>query len=299
MNAAADIEGRFVYTFGKKTYTLSARTHIMGILNVTPDSFYDGGRFATVEGAVAHALQMVADGADIIDVGGESTRPKGTAYGEGAEAVSAEEEMRRVIPVIESLVRCTDIPVSIDTYKSSVAARALAAGAVLVNDVSGFRMDADMPRVVGDAGASAVVMHMRGTPKTTQRDTHYADLFGEITSFLRQAVEQGERAGIRQILVDPGIGFGKQFEHNLQLISRLSAFASLHRPILVGPSRKSFLGTILDTPVEDRLEGTIAAVVACILAGAHIVRVHDVKACKRAALVADAVRASTASIDHQ
>lgn len=279
----------FRFTFGQREYDLSARTHIMGVLNVTPDSFSDGGRYATVDRAVARGLEMVEQGADIIDVGGESTRPKSASYGEGAHAVSMEEELRRIVPVIERLVRETDVPVSIDTYKAATADRALQAGATIVNDISGFTFDPDMPRVVARAGASAVVMHIKGTPQTMQLNPAYEDLFGEISAFLKQCLERGQEAGINQMIVDPGIGFGKQEEHNLQVIAGLGEFAALGHPVCVGPSRKSFLGSILGLPVHDRLEGSLAAVVACILRGAHIVRVHDVKEAVRAARVADAI----------
>lgn len=288
----------FVYRFGEKLYDLSARTHIMGVLNVTPDSFSDGGRFYGTDKAVQHALTMVEEGADIIDVGGESTRPKSQAYGEGAETVSVDEELRRVLPVIEQLIPLTSIPISIDTYKSAVAERALQAGAVIVNDISGFTFDLEMAAVVAKAGASAVLMHIKGTPKTMQENPHYDDLFGEIIEFLRQSLLLGEGVGIQQMIIDPGIGFGKRQIDNLQLIAGLSRFKSLGCPILIGPSRKTFIGTILNLPVEERLEGTLAAVVACILNGANIIRVHDVKEAKRAAMIADAVEEQQASIQH-
>lgn len=282
----------FRFTFGQREYDLSARTHIMGVLNVTPDSFSDGGRYATVDRAVARGLEMVEQGADIIDVGGESTRPKSASYGEGAQAVSVQDELERIIPVIERLGRETGVPISVDTYKATTADRALQAGATMVNDISGFTFDADMPGVVGRAGASAVVMHIKGTPRTMQLDPTYEDLFGEIRAFLELSVLRGRDAGITQMIIDPGIGFGKRQEHNLQLISGLGEFGTLGHPICVGPSRKSFIGTILGLPVEERLEGSLAAVVACVLNGAHIVRVHDVKEAVRAVRVADAIKAS-------
>jgi dihydropteroate synthase len=281
---------QFVYRFGKRTYDLSDRTHLMGVLNVTPDSFSDGGMFIVRDAAVEHALQMVEDGADIIDVGGESTRPKSQAYGEGADVISTDEELYRVIPVIERLVGHTEIPISIDTYKSEVAREALRAGASIVNDISGFTFDQAMPAVVAEAGASAVVMHIQGTPKTMQQNPTYQNLIGEISVFLEESVAKGRRAGIDQIIVDPGIGFGKRLEHNLQLIGQLKRLTPLGCPILVGPSRKSFIGALLDLPVNERLEGSLAAAAACILNGAHILRVHDVKETKRAARIADAIR---------
>jgi len=291
MNEVA--EKTFVFTFGRREYDLSARTYITGILNVTPDSFSDGGRYFSADRAVEHALEMIDQGADFIDVGGESTRPKGRAYGEGAEPVAMDEEMRRVIPVIERLAPRIDIPISIDTYKSAVAERALQAGAVIVNDISGFTFDAALPSVVARAGASAVVMHTKGTPKTMQQNPSYDDLFGEISAFLADGVERARQAGVAQLIVDPGIGFGKKQEHNLQLINGLSRFGNLGCPILVSPSRKSFIGNILNLPVEERLEGSIASFVACIMNGAHIIRAHDVKEAKRAAMVADAIKRSS------
>jgi dihydropteroate synthase len=287
-----DVPARPAYRFGGREYDLASRTHIMGILNVTPDSFSDGGKYLDTEKAVGHALRMVEEGADIIDVGGASTRPRGKAYGEGAEEVDAKEELARVLPVIARLAGLTDVPISIDTYKSDVAEEALHAGAVIVNDISGFTFDPGMPKVVANAGASAVIMHIKGTPKTMQNNPTYDDLFGEILEFLRRGVAAGTNAGISQIMVDPGLGFGKRQQDNISLIAGLSKFAALGCPVLVGPSRKSFIGALLDLPIEERLEGTLAAVVACILNGASIVRVHDVKAAKRAALVADAIKKS-------
>ncbi len=278
------------YRIGGKEFDLSGRAYVMGILNVTPDSFSDGGKFLLPEQALDHALAMVEDGADIIDIGGESTRPRGSAYGGGARDVDAAEEIRRVIPVIRHLAGKSRVPISVDTTKSEVARRALAEGASMVNDVSGFRFDAALPVVVAEAGATAVVMHMKGTPQTMQQDPEYADLFGEITESLRRSVQAGEQAGIRQMFVDPGIGFGKTLGHNLRIIAGLERFRALGYPVLIGPSRKSFLGALLNLPVGDRLEGTLAATVACVLNGACVVRVHDVREAKRAVIVADAIR---------
>jgi dihydropteroate synthase len=280
------------YVFGGRDYDLGSRTHVMGVLNVTPDSFSDGGTYFSAEAAIARALALVDEGADFIDVGGESTRPKGSAYGEGADPVGEEEELRRVLPVIEGIARRTDVPLSIDTYKSSVARAALAAGAVIVNDISGFTFDPRMPLVVAEAGASAVVMHIRGTPKTMQANPAYDDLFGEIVSFLSASLEAGRKAGIRQMFADPGIGFGKTVPDNYRLLSGLGRFASLGVPVLVGPSRKSFLSGDSNLPPGERLEGTLAAVTAAVLNGAHVVRVHDVRAVRRAVIVADALRHS-------
>ncbi len=262
----------------------------MGILNVTPDSFSDGGRFFEPEQAVERALQMIDEGADMIDVGGESTRPKSTAYDEGAEPVSPETEMSRVVPVISRLAKQTSIPISIDTMKAEVARVSLDAGATIVNDISGFRFDGMMARIIAQADASVILMHMKGTPKTMQINPVYDDLLGEIMADLHEGIKKAEDEGIRQIIVDPGIGFGKTKEHNLQLLKGLYQFKSLGYPILVGASRKAFIGNILNVPVGDRIEGSIATAVVAASNGAHIVRVHDVKETKRALLVADAIR---------
>lgn len=243
----------------------------MGVLNVTPDSFSDGGRFYDPVKAVQHGLKLAKDGADIIDVGGESTRP-------GSEAVSAQEELRRVIPVIEALAHEVRVPISIDTYKSQVAARALEAGAAMVNDISAMRFDPEMADVVVKYGVPVVLMHMLGTPKDMQVDPKYEDLVGEILDFLRRRVEWAVSKGVSadQIIVDPGIGFGKTLEHNLSLIKNLSRFRSLGKPILLGTSRKSFIGKVLGVDVDQREEGTAATVALGICNGANIVRVHDV-----------------------
>ncbi len=277
------------YRFGATTWDFSARTFVMGVLNVTPDSFSDGGVYFDPVLAVRRGLAMVEEGADCLDIGGESTRPRGVQYGEGARPVSAEEEADRVLPVIRELARQTDIPISIDTYKAAVARQALAAGACIVNDVSGFALDPAMPAVVAEAGASAVVMHMRGTPQTMQRDTRYEDLFGEIFTSLQGSLRKGREAGITQLIVDPGIGFGKTGADSLRLIAGAERFHGLGAPLLMGPSRKGFIGDILGTPVDDRLEGTLAAAVVCAGRGVNILRVHDVRAVKRALLVADAL----------
>jgi dihydropteroate synthase len=271
------------YAFMGKVYDLSSRTHLMGILNVTPDSFSDGGRFYEADRAVERGLELVQQGADFLDVGGESTRP-------GSDAVSEEEELRRVIPVIERLVRETDVPVSIDTYKSRVARRSLAAGACIVNDISGMTYDPAMIDTVHECGASVVLMHVLGTPKTMQQNPIYSDVVGDVHAFLAAQVSLARQRGIRQIVVDPGLGFGKTLEHNFELMSRLDAFADLGCAVLAGPSRKSFIGKLLDVPADQRLEGTAAAVTACILRGAHIVRVHDVREMKRVAVIADAIK---------
>jgi dihydropteroate synthase len=257
----------------------------MGILNVTPDSFSDGGKFVAPERAVERALQMIDEGADFIDVGGESTRPN-------SDAVSVEEELKRVLPVISQLTMRTNVPISIDTTKSDVAMRALDAGATIVNDVSGFHFDATMAETVARKNASVVLVHIKGTPKTMQQNPMYDDLFGEVIAYLHEGIQKAKQFGVAQIVVDPGIGFGKTQEHNLQLLNELSRLKTLGYPILVGASRKNFIGNILKRPVEQRIEGSVAAAVVAVMNGANIVRVHDVKETKRAVMIADAVRNS-------
>ncbi len=257
----------------------------MGVLNVTPDSFSDGGRFLNTADAVAHAERMAEEGADLIDVGGESTRP-------GAAPVPLDEELRRVIPVIEQLAKRGRLPVAVDTSKAEVARQAIAAGAAMVNDVTALRGDPKMADVVAEARVPVVLMHMRGTPATMQRAPRYRSLMGELLRFFKARIAVARAAGIdrRLIIIDPGIGFGKTLQHNLEILGQLERLAPLGQPILVGPSRKSFIGKILDLPVDERLEGTAAAVAASVLHGAHIVRVHDVAAMARVARMADAIR---------
>jgi dihydropteroate synthase len=278
----------FRYLFGTVEYNLASRTHLMGILNVTPDSFSDGGQFINIDQAVAHGLRLVEEGADFIDVGGESTRP-------GADTVSVEEELRRVVPVIETLAKSTHIPISIDTYKSVIAEAALQAGAVMVNDISAMTFDDAMASVTVKHRASIVLMHIKGTPKTMQENPVYKNVTAEVQQFLAERISVAKEAGIDQMIIDPGIGFGKKFEHNIQLLRELKSFISIGYPLLVGPSRKSFLGTILHVPPKDRIEGTSAAVTCSILNGANIIRVHDVKEMKRVALVSDALRSENIS----
>ena len=273
------------FAFKSQVYDLSARTHVMGVLNVTPDSFSDGGRFFDLERAVERGVEVAEQGADFLDVGGESTRP-------GSDPLSEDEEIRRVVPVIERLSREVKIPLSTDTYKSTVARAALSAGACIVNDISGMTYDPAMIETVYDSEATVVLMHMLGKPKTMQLKPVYSDVVREVFEFLERQSSKARDRGISQIIVDPGLGFGKELHHNFELMKRLSTFAELGYPILVGPSRKSFIGKILDLPVDQRLEGTAAAVTACILRGAHIVRVHDVKEMKRVAMVADAFKST-------
>ncbi|WP_025323138.1 dihydropteroate synthase [Deferrisoma camini] len=268
---------------------LDGRPLVMGILNVTPDSFSDGGDYFDREAALDRALQMVEEGADLLDVGGESTRP-------GAPPVPLEEEERRVVPVIEHLAHRVGVPISVDTYKAGVARRAVEAGAALVNDVSGLRMDPAMAGTVAGLGAGLVVMHMRGDPRTMQSDTRYADLVGEIFRALEESVDRAVEAGVdrARVWVDPGIGFGKSAEQNLVLLRRLAEFRSLGCPVLVGASRKSFIGRTLgiEDP-KDRLEGSLAAAVVAVWNGARILRVHDVRATRRAADLAWAAGRAT------
>lgn len=271
----------FEFDFLKKTY-------IMGILNVTPDSFYDGGRFFNPQKAVEHALRMVDEGADIIDVGGESTRP-------GAQPVSIDEELKRVIPVIEALTKKISIPISIDTYKACVAEEAIKAGATIINDISGLRFDPEMAYIASKYSVPVVLMHIKGTPKDMQKNPHYEALIPEIIEYLRESIIMAKQAGIDEnmIVIDPGIGFGKLPEHNLQIIKNLREFCYLGKPILIGVSRKSFIGKVLNEPSPDkRLEGTAAAVTASILNGANIVRVHDVGFMSKIVKVADAIKFS-------
>ena len=273
----------YLYRFGSVEYDLASRTHIMGILNVTPDSFSDGGKYLNLEQAVVQGLKLAEDGADFIDVGGESTRP-------GSESVLVEEEIRRVVPVIKTLSKKVNIPISIDTYKSDTADAALQAGAVIVNDISAMTFDAKMASVVAKYRASIILMHMKDTPKTMQENPTYENVTTEVKQFLSERLFAAKEAGIEQIIVDPGIGFGKKFEHNMQLLRELKSFTSFGYPLLVGPSRKSFLGEILHLPANERIEGTAAVVTSAILNGANIIRVHDVKEMKRVAMVTDALK---------
>jgi dihydropteroate synthase len=258
------------------------RTLIMGILNVTPDSFSDGGLYAEAEAAFTCAKKMVEEGADIIDVGGESTKP-------GASPVSEDEELRRVLPVIERLTSSLAVPVSIDTVKPEIARRCLAAGAVMVNDTQGLRDD-EMLQAVVESGAAVVIMHMKGTPETMQEQAAYADLVSEVRSFLIGQAGRARGAGVHTVLVDPGLGFAKTAEHNLEILNRLEEFTDLGYPLLIGPSRKAFIGVLTGAPAGGRLGGTLAAVTASVLKGVSVVRVHDVAACKQATMVAEAIR---------
>ncbi len=269
---------------------LGGATAIMGVLNCTPDSFFDGGKFFNKEQAIVHGLRLAEQGANIIDVGGESTRPKGV-YGEGAQPVSEQEELERVLPVIETLSRALDIPISIDTYKANVAEAALRAGAAMVNDISGLLFDPRMPEVLAQYKAPLVLMHIKGTPQDMQEHPTYTNLFDEIYQHFEKQIQVALHAGIpRQFLIiDPGLGFGKAMRDNYTLLRRLPELRGLGCPILVGPSRKSFVGKILNLPPEQRLEGTAAAVASAVLSGAHIVRVHDVMEMRRVVQIADLI----------
>lgn len=262
-----------IWRFGRRSIELSRRPCIMGILNITPDSFSDGNRHNSVEQAVVTAQQMVAAGADIIDIGGESTNP-------AAKPVSAEEELARVMPVIEALRGRIGVPLSIDTWKADVARAALSAGVEVVNDISGMEFDPLMAETVAATDAGIVLMHTRGRPAEMQRDTTYLDMVGEIRSYLQSCLAKAEAAGIarERVVLDPGLGFSKSVAGNREIIRRLGEFATLGRPLLVGPSRKSFIGKTLGRDVDERLFGTAAAVAVSLVNGAGIFRVHDVRA---------------------
>jgi dihydropteroate synthase len=285
-----------------KTYRMSwpgfemefgRRTAVMGVINVTPDSFSDGGKFLTIESAVAHGRKLAADGADILDIGGESTRPF-------AEPVPVDVEIERVIPVIEQLAAEISIPISIDTMKAEVARRAIEAGASIINDISALRFDSDLGAVAAASRAPVVLMHMLGNPENMQLSPSYTDLIGEVSDFLSAAIVRAQKQGISKsnIVIDPGIGFGKTVSHNLLLIRQLQAFAALNVPILVGPSRKTFIRKLLKDELSDDIPpelpivetGTQAAVAAAVLCGAHIVRVHDVANTRATIRILDAMK---------
>jgi dihydropteroate synthase len=276
------------WKLARRSLPYGERTLVMGVLNVTPDSFSDGGEFFSLDRAVAHAVQMIAEGADIIDIGGESTRP-------GSAFVSEEEELQRVIPVIERLTTTATVPISIDTTKSAVARAALEAGAEIVNDISALRFDPSLADEVARANAGLVLMHSRGTPKTMQQLPPAEDIISEVVNGLRESIAVAQQHGVAResIAIDPGIGFGKTAEQNVELIAKLDHLAREFAgfPLLIGTSRKSFIGKLLDNaPADQRLYGTIASLAASVLKGAHIVRVHDVKAAVESIKVADAVK---------
>jgi len=274
----------YLLEIGQRVLDLSSRTHLMGVLNVTPDSFSDGGRFFKLEEAIKQGLKLAEEGADMIDIGGESTRP-------GSEPVTIEEELRRVIPVIEELTKMIQAPISIDTYKSRVAKEALDSGASMVNDISGLRFDPEMKKVIAEYDVPVVLMHIQGTPKNMQESPKYENLLEDIKSYLNQSISIAEEAGIGEdkIIIDPGIGFGKTLDDSLKILKNLREFKSLGRPVMVGVSRKSFIGKILDLPTDERLEGSLASMAVAIMNGANILRVHDVKESKRVAKLVDAI----------
>ena len=257
----------------------------MGVLNVTPDSFSDGGQFNEINSAILHVDKMIKNGADIIDIGGESTKP-------GSEPVSANEESKRIVPVIKSIKNeYKDVLISVDTYKSSVAKKAIEAGADFVNDISGLTFDDEMVSLLAQRNIPVVIMHINGKPKTMQKNILYSDLVSDIKRFFNKQCNHAINSGIKEsnIMIDPGIGFGKTFDHNFTLLKRLKEFEDLGFPILIGPSRKAFIGDVLNLPSNERVEGTIATIVAGILNGANIIRVHDVKEIKRATIVTEKI----------
>ena len=257
----------------------------MGVLNVTPDSFSDGGQFNEINSAILHVDKMLKNGADIIDIGGESTKP-------GSEPVSANEESKRIVPIIKAIKNeYKDILISVDTYKSSVAKKAIEAGADFVNDISGLTFDDEMVSLLAQRNIPVVIMHINGKPKTMQKNILYSDLISDMKRFFIKQCEYAINSGIKEnnIIIDPGIGFGKTFDHNFTLLKRLKEFEDLGFPILIGPSRKAFIGDVLNLPSNERVEGTIATIVAGILNGANIIRVHDVKEIKRAIIVTEKI----------
>ena len=270
--------------FTNNGWSCREETGIMGIINVTPDSFSDGGKYANVEAAVMRAKQMVADGADIIDIGGESSRP-------GAEPISANEECRRVVPVVQALAEQFQIPISVDTYKAEVAYEALSAGACVINDITALHGDPNMCQILADAQAGVILMHMQGVPATMQKAPTYQNVVVEVHAWLTEVASQAVDRGIdsSRIMIDPGIGFGKTFDHNLEILHNLIQFRGIGYPLLVGVSRKKFIGQILDLPVHQREEGTAATVAWSIINGANVVRVHDVAKMKQVAQVIDAI----------
>jgi dihydropteroate synthase len=275
---------RFTIHCGDHTLELGERTLLMGTINVTPDSFSDGDRFYKTDQAIKQGELLASHGADILDVGGESTRPF-------SDAVDIEEELRRVIPVVSELAKRTSLPISIDTYKGRVARAALDVGASMINDISGLRYDAELVQVAATSQVPLVLMHMQGSPRTMQLEPHYGSLLSEIIGFLEERIQFACEAGVSRdrIIVDPGIGFGKTVHHNLLLIKHLDSLATLGQPVLLGSSRKSFIGAVLDKEVTEREPGTWATVCASIFKGAHIVRVHEVAICRQIADMMDAI----------
>ena len=283
------MEEAFTLKWSGHVLSLGQRTHIMGVLNVTPDSFSDGGQYLRKDEAIRQGLRLAEDGADIIDVGGESTRPY-------AERISLQEEIDRVIPVIEALREALAIPISIDTFKAGVAREAVRAGASIINDISALRFDPEMVSTAAAAGVPVILMHMKGTPADMQKNPTYENLISEILEFLRDAKARAMSGGVKEemILLDPGIGFGKTFDHNLQIIRDLAALCRLGQPLVLGSSRKAFLGHILNKEPHDRDTGTMATIAAGVMNGANIVRVHNVKMALDTVRVIDAVKRGSA-----
>ncbi|WP_447986925.1 dihydropteroate synthase [Nitrospira sp. Nam74] len=280
-----DTSASGTFVLSGRVLPLADRVHIMGVLNVTPDSFSDGGRYVNLDAAVAHAFSMVEQGADVLDIGAESTKP-------GAVPIDEEEERRRLIPIVRAICRQTTVPVSVDTTKASIARQALDVGAALINDISALRFDARMGDVVAKSSAGLILMHMQGNPQTMQDAAQYTNVVEEVRQFLKTRLDAAEEAGIHpnRILLDPGIGFGKNCQHNLVLLERLRAFHALGRPLVVGVSRKAFIGKILGRPIEERLMGTAGAVAVAVMNGARMVRVHDVAPIRDVIKMIEAIR---------
>lgn len=272
---------------GNQEFDFENKSYVMGILNITPDSFSDGGKNRSIDDAVKNAKMMVEHGAHIIDIGGESSRP-------GAEYVPVDDELERVLPVLKRLVKEIDVPISIDTYKAEVARECLKAGAHIINDISGLKADSEMAKVISDAGAYCILMHMQGNPKTMQNNPKYDDLIDDLIYELKKSITIAEKAGVesQKIILDPGIGFGKTFDHNLEILNKMDEFKSLGKPILIGASRKKFIGDILSSEVGDRLEGSLAIATISAYKGAAILRVHDVRETSKVLKISDAVKNS-------
>lgn len=277
---------RLVWSAGQREVVLGRQSRLAGVVNITPDSFYDGGRYLETQQAVERALELAEQGADLIDLGAESTRP-------GARPTPLEEELRRLVPVVQALRPQLSIPLMVDTYKSTVAQAVLDAGADVINDVSAFRMDAEMPRVIAQAGAGAVLMHMRGNPRVMQRIPPSPDIWQEMESYFEQTLAHADKSEIPRdrIVLDPGIGFGKTVADNLAILNRLPRLGKFRLPVLVGTSRKSFIGKILGLEADERLWGTAGSVAAAALRGAHILRVHDVLEMKQVLAIVDSIAA--------
>jgi len=255
----------------------------MGILNITPDSFSDGGHYLDPERALERAWEMVEEGADLIDIGGESSRP-------GAQSISVEEELQRIIPIIQVLAKKIPVPLSVDTVKAKVAEAALDMGASIINDISALNFDSQMAEVIARYQAPVILMHMLGNPQTMQQNPIYSDLIGQIKQYLNDNLRKAEDQGVEQIILDPGIGFGKTVAHNLRILQELDKLLDLKRPLLIGASRKSFIGNVLDLPVDDRLEGSLAVACWAAIKGVHIIRIHDVKQTRRVLGMIEAIQ---------